>query len=175
MFLSRKVLLAAAALWLGLGAWTVAVVRERNPLPFPDRGYQVFTATSPAAMDALTELLRGHGNAPRFRADSDDIQRAIFWDGTIINHVSPAVLERLGQPAAALGFVVDDPVRGALDAARLLRGRGFDAAVLEGLEPGLPITFVTTDALAGAVLVFRRHQLRMGQRPQRWTAAVPVQ
>jgi hypothetical protein len=171
VFVPRSVLAIAGLLALLFVGWTASVLANRNPLPFPDRGYQVFTATTPAAMDAIAELLRAHGNPPRFRADSDQIRRAIFWDGTIVNQVDPAVLEQLGQPAAAIGFVVRDPVVSALDAARMLRERGFEAAVIEGAEPGLPITFVATDALAGSVLVFRRHQLRMGRRPQPWTAA----
>jgi hypothetical protein len=171
MFIPKALVLGMLAVVMLLVGWTTAVLLGRNPLPFPDRGYQVFTASSPAAMDALAELLRSHGNAPRFRVDSDGVQRAIFWDGTIVNYPTPAVLEQLGGPAAAIGFVARDPAASALHAARLLRERGFSAMVHEGVEPGLPITFVTTDALAGSVLVFRRHQLKMGQRPQRWTAA----
>jgi hypothetical protein len=171
MFIPKTLLWAALAVAVLTVSWTTAVLLGRNPLPFPDRGYQVFTASSPAAMDALAEVLRSHGNAPRFRADSEGVKRAIFWDGTIVNHASPAVLEQLGAPAAAIGFVARDPAASALHAARLLRERGFQALVHEGVEPGLPITFVSTDALVGAVLVFRRHHLKMGQRPQRWTAA----
>jgi hypothetical protein len=171
MYVPKALLAALAAGLLLAVVWGAAVSMDRNPLPFPDRGYQVFTATSPAAMNTLAELLAQHGNEPRFRIDSEQVQRAVFWDGTIVNHVAPALLEQLGGPAAALGFVVRDPAASALAAARLLRSRGFDAAVIEGAEPGLPITFVTTDALAGSVLVFRKHRLRMGQRPDRWTAA----
>jgi hypothetical protein len=171
MFIGKPLLLATLTVAVLTMAWAAAVLLGRNPLPFPDRGYQVFAASSPAAMDALAELLRSHGNPPRFRADSKDVQRAIFWDGTIVNYPSAAVLEQLGGPAAAIGFVARDPAASALHAARLLRERGFEAMVHEGVEPGLPITFVTTNALAGSVLVFRRHQLKMGQRPQRWTAA----
>jgi hypothetical protein len=38
---------------------------------------------------------------------------------------------------------------------------------------GLPIVFVTTDALNGSALVFRKHQLRMGKRPPAWEYGSP--
>ncbi|HSJ24580.1 MAG TPA: hypothetical protein VK929_07935 [Longimicrobiales bacterium] len=171
MFIPRPILAMALLAIALLAGWSAAMAANRNPLPFPDRGYQVFTATGPEAMDALAELLRAHGNPPRFRADSDRIRRSIFWDGTIVNEVDDAVRQQLGLPAAAIGLVVRDPVASAVDAARLLRERGFTATVIEGAEPGLPITFVSTDALAGSIIVFRKHSLRMGQRPRPWTAA----
>jgi hypothetical protein len=164
VFVPRPVLGGILLLVLLFGGWNAAVLADRNPFPFPDRRFQVFNATTPAAMEAVTELFRLHGNPPRYRADSDRTRRAVFRDGTVLNQVDPPLLEQLGSPAAAIGFVVRDPVVGALDAARLLRARGFTATVIEGAEPGLPVTFVATDALAGSVLVFRRHQLRSHHR-----------
>lgn len=168
MFVPKWVLIVAAVLLATTVAWTAALASDRNPLPFPDRNYQVFTATSPEAKAALIELLGQHGSTPRFRMDTDDVERAIFWDGTIINYSRPEMFERVGQPAAAIGLVVRDPAASALNAVRHLRDRGFEAAMIEGAEPGLPIVFVTTDAFNGTALVFRKHVLRMGQRPDAW-------
>lgn len=169
MYIPRKVIAGLIACVLLVFGWAVAVASDRNPLPFPDRNYQVFTASSTGGLRALEELMREHGLRPRFRADTDQVERTIFSDGTIINSVHPQLLERLGSPGGAIGLVADDPVAAATAAAELLERRGFDAEVIEDAEPGLPIAFVRTDALSGAVIVFRRHMLRMGRRPAPWT------
>jgi hypothetical protein len=159
---------ACAALMLLVFTWAAAVAADRNPLPFPDRNYQVFTTPSPEAKRAVIDLLGEHGSKPRFRLDTGGVERAIFWDGTIINYTHPDLYDRLGRPAAAIGLVVADPAVSALAAVHHLRDRGFRADMIEGAEPGLPIVFVTTDALNGSALVFRKHRLRMGKRPPAW-------
>jgi hypothetical protein len=168
MYVPKSILAALLALVLLLVAWSAALATDRNPLPFPDRNYQVFTAPSPEAKATIIALLGQHGYKPRFRLDTEGVERAIFWDGTIVNYTHPDLFERLGRPAAAIGLVVGDPVASALDAVRLLRGRGFEATMIEGAEPGLPIVFVTTNALNGSVLVFRKHVLKMGSPPPAW-------
>lgn len=165
----RIVFYPALVAVLLLAAWTTSLALDRNPLPFPDRDYHVFSAKSTPALIALEELMQAHGHAPRFRVDSDDVERTIFSNGTIINHPRQTMLDRLGQPGAALGFVVDDPEQAAREAADRFRRSGFTADVILDAEPGLPITFVATDALSGSVIVFRKHVLRMGQRPSAWT------
>lgn len=154
--------------------WAIAIAQDRNPLPFPDRDYHVFTAKSEAGLIALEEIMRSHGHAPRFRADSEGVQRTIFSNGTIINHPKPHLLAALGNPAAALGFVVRDPDASAREVAALLRSRGFQAEAIHDAEPGLPIAFVKTDALSGTALVFRKHILQMGARPDNWASRVPA-
>ncbi|WP_310568915.1 hypothetical protein [Gemmatimonas sp.] len=150
--------------------WAMAVANDRNPLPFPDRDYHVFTAKSEAGLIVLEEIMQLHGHDPRFRADSKAVQRTIFSNGTIINHPQPQMLATLGNPSAALGFVVENPDASARDVAALLRSRGFQAEPVYGAEPGLPIAFVKTDALSGSALVFRKHLLEMGARPDKWTS-----
>jgi hypothetical protein len=152
-----------------LAAWTASLVRDRNPLPFPDRDYHVFSAKSTSALIALEELMQLHGHEPRFRVDSDDVERTIFSNGTIINHPRESMLDRLGEPGAALGFVVADPEQAARETADLFRRSGFSAELILNAEPGLPITFVATDALSGSIIVFRKHILKMGQKPPAWT------
>lgn len=152
-----------------LVAWTASLVRDRNPLPFPDRDYHVFSAKSTPALIALEELMQLHGHVPRFRVDSDDVERTIFSNGTIINHPRQAMFDRLGQPSAALGFVVADPEQAARETVDRFRRGGFTAELILDAEPGLPIAFVATDALSGSVIVFRKHILKMGQKPPTWT------
>jgi hypothetical protein len=152
--------------------WGIAVARDRNPLPFPDRDYHVFTANSEAGLIALEEIMQLHGHAPRFRADTEGVQRTIFSNGTIINHAQPQLLATLGHPSAALGFVVRNPDASAREVAALLRSRGFQARAIHGAEPGLPIAFVRTDALTGTALVFRKHVLQIGRRPDQWSSRV---
>ena len=157
-----------------LGVWTLALAFDRNPLPFPDRDYQVFSASSADALVALEDVMISLGQRPRFRADSPNVQRTIFASGTIINQPDPRMGELLGQHGAALGFVVDDPDATARKVAAQLQQRGFEAASIHGAEPGLPIAFVRTNALSGSVLVFRKHMLRMGAKPDAWTPRMPA-
>lgn len=149
--------------------WTYSLVRDRNPLPFPDRDYHVFSTSSLSGLIALEALLQQFGHAPRFRIDSEQVDRTVFTNGTIVNFPHPEMLATLGDPAAALGFVVADPDASAQAAVALLRSHGFRAELVPDAEPGLPISFVTTDALKNAALVFRKHVLKMGQKPPRWT------
>lgn len=174
-FLSRRVhlpfwLVVALVLLFSLVAlWAFAVAAGRNPLPFPDRQYHVHSASSAAALVALEELMRQHGDPPRFRADGREVQRTIFASGNIINQPEASMRSRLGDAGAALGLVVDDPDASARQVAARLRELGFEARSIHDAEPGLPIAFVQTDALVGSVIVFRKHVLRMGQKPDGWT------
>lgn len=152
-----------------LGLWALALAYDRNPLPFPDRDYQVFSASSAEALVAMEDVMQSLGQRPRFRADSPNVQRTIFASGTIINQPDPGMLKVLGPHGAALGFVVDDPDATARQVAMQLQRHGFQAASVHDAEPGLPIAFVRTDALSGSVLVFRKHMLRMGAKPDSWT------
>lgn len=154
---------------LVLIAFVLALVTDRNPLPFPDRDYHVFSASSPEALVALEQLMQSQGHRPRFRIDSPGVDRTVFSNGTIINHPSPEMFNALGQPGGALGFVVDDPEAAARDAARLLQEAGLQAEVVLDAEPGLPIAFVRTDALISGAIVYRKHVLQMGQKPPAWT------
>ncbi len=152
-----------------LALWTFALAHDRNPLPFPDRDYQVFSASSADALVAMEEVMQMLDQRPRFRVDSPNVQRTIFASGTIINQPDPRMFDLLGPHGAALGFVVDDPDATARHIAAQLQARGFQAASIHGADPGLPIAFVRTDALADSVLVFRKHMLRMGAKPDAWT------
>jgi hypothetical protein len=168
MYIHKAVLVAAVAVSLLLAGWAGALATGRNPLPVPDRHYQAFTAASAEAMHALVDVFAQHGRPPRFRYDSEAVERAILWDGTIINVTEPALSERLGHPGSVAGFVVADPVASARDAVRVLRSRGFRAEEIEEPEPGSPIAFVTTDALTSAVLAFRPHVLRLRVQTEPW-------
>lgn len=159
--------------FLLLLAFTVALVTDRNPLPFPDRDYHVFSASSPEALVALEQLMQKHGHRPRFRIDSNEVDRTVFSNGTIINHPRAEMFAALGRPGGALGFVVDDPEAAARDAAQLLQSAGLQAEVVLDAEPGLPIAFVKTDALISGAIVYRKHVLEMGRKPPAWTPRSP--
>ncbi len=155
-------LLALAGLFLvGVTAWAVAMATGRNPLPFPDAGSRIFTASSVEGKDAVVALLAGHGLKERFQANTGGVRRSILWDGTIVNFPSPEVHRKLGAAAASIGIVVADPAASANAAAGFLRARGFDAEVVLDAEPELPIAFVVTNAMAGTVLNFRKHVIHM--------------
>ena len=150
-------------------AFLVALFTERNPLPFPDRDYHVFSASSPPALAALERLMQNFGHRPRFRIDTDQVDRTVFSNGTIINHPHSQISEALGKLGGALGFVVSDPNGAARESAQILEAAGFQAEVILDAEPGLPIAFVKTNALISGALVFRKHVLKMGKKPPDWT------
>lgn len=161
MFVPLPLIIISAVLFLGLLVWATLLARGRNPLPFPDPGSRIFSTPSIAAKDALIALLAKHGVRERFRADSAGVARSIFWDGTIINTPSPEVLEKLGHPTSSIGLAATDPGQAANEAAALLQARGFSARIVNDVEPDLPIVFVCTDALSGAVLNFRKHMIHL--------------
>ena len=161
MFVPFWIVAVVAVAFVLTLAWLVALLRGRNPLPFPDGGSRIFATPSVEAKEAVVELLCRHGLRERFRFDTGGVRRSIFRDGTIVNSSDPAVLEKLHHPAASIGLVADDPAAAATRAAEFLRERGFTGEVVLDAEPELPIAFVVTDAFSGTVLNFRRHVTRL--------------
>lgn len=161
MFIPIWILALAAAVALGWVVWSLQAAAGRNPLPFPDRGSRIFAAASAEGKDAVVALLARHRVEERFRMDTPGVLRSILWDGTIINVSTPEVIAQLEGASAAIGLVSARPERSAEEAAAFLRERGFNARVVVGVEPGVPVAFVLTDALAGSAINFRRHVLRM--------------
>ena len=157
MFIPFWALIVLSLLAVGFVIWVVLLVMGRNPLPFPDFGSRIFSASSAGGKEAIVELLALYGVKERFQANTDAVLRSIMWDGTIINLPSLEVAEKLNKPAASIGLVVRDPVASANSAAAFLVSRGFTAEVILDAEPELPIAFVSTDALIGTVLNFRKH------------------
>lgn len=141
--------------------WALLAASGRNPLPFPDNGSRIFSASSEQAKAAIVELLARHGLKERFQFDSSGIRRSILWDGTIINLAPPEVVAKLGGATSSIGLVASDPVAAAQDAAAFLRDRNFEARVVTDAEPELPIAFVVTDAFAGTALNFRKPAAQM--------------
>jgi len=165
MFVPKWFIVLFCLLLASLTLWSYLLAIGRNPLPFPDSGSRIFSASSPEAKDAIVALLARHGLKERFQANSGGVLRSIMWDGTIINQSSPDVLQKLGSAAASIGLVADDPVASANAAMAFLRSRGFDARVVLDVEPELPIAFVVTNAMSGTVLNFRKHLIHF-PRPQ---------
>jgi hypothetical protein len=161
MFIPMWVVLLVGLLMAGFILWAVLLALGRNPLPFPDPGSRIFTASSAEAKDTVVTLLSMHGIGERFQANSEGVLRSIMWDGTIINLPSPEVAQKLNFPAASIGLVADDPIASANEAANFLRSKGFKAEVVLDVEPELPIAFVLTDAMIGTVLNFRRHLIHL--------------
>lgn len=163
--------------WILLGAVTLYAFLisifhfYRNPLPFPDRGSRVFTCPSLQARAVVVHLLEHFGLQPRFRHDTQLVQRAIFWDGTIVNVTDPTLHERMGKPGAGLALVVRNPTAAARDAWARLEDYGFSSRVIEDPDPDLPsgaLAFVVSEAFRGWVLVFRKHITKLGPMPPRW-------
>ncbi len=165
MFLPKWLIFLFVIVLVGLGTWTSLLVMGRNPLPFPDVGSRIFVASSPGAKAAVVALLKQNGIRERFRSDSSGIVRSIMWDGTIINYSPPNVLQRLGSATSGIGLVTSDPLASATQAAEFLRSRGFDAHVVSDVDPGLPITYVVTNAMPGTIINFRKSVIHL-PRPQ---------
>ncbi|MGY6661076.1 MAG: hypothetical protein ACXIVO_02035 [Glycocaulis sp.] len=161
MYVPKWLIGVVAVIFIGFAVWTSLLLTGRNPLPFPDFGSRIYSASSPEAKEVVVEILRRHGIYERFQVNTDGVLRSIMMDGTIINHPTPEVFERVGSAAACIGLVSNDPETSAAEAAALLRDAGFSGEVLLDAEPGLPIAFVLTDALNGSCLNFRPHITRM--------------
>jgi hypothetical protein len=110
---------------------------------------------------AIVELLAIYGIKERFQANSDAVLRSIMWDGTIINLPSPEVMQKLNSPAASIGLVAVDPIASAYSAADFLRSKGFTADVILDVEPEIQIAFVSTNAMMGTILNFRKHMIHL--------------
>jgi hypothetical protein len=123
-----------------------------QPVALPGSGIAHFSAASAEAKDAIVALLAEHGVRERFRFDTGGVLRSIMWDSTIINHSSAEVARKLGAATSSIGLVAEDPEASARHAAEFLRSRGFQASVVLDAEPGLPIAFVLSDAMAGTVV-----------------------
>ncbi|MCB1024951.1 MAG: hypothetical protein KDB79_11200 [Acidobacteria bacterium] len=161
MFISLWLLIPVSLVLIGLLTWAFLAVKGRNPLPFPDNGSRIFAATSVEAKDAIVELFAVYGLIERFRMDTDEVKRSIMWDGTIINHSSPELCEKLEGASSCIGIVSGDPLTDAEKAVEFLKSRGFSAKVVPDVEPELPIVFVVTDAMNGTALNFRRHVIHL--------------
>ncbi|HEX8267691.1 MAG TPA: hypothetical protein VF596_19985 [Pyrinomonadaceae bacterium] len=161
MFIPIWALLLFGLLVAVLVIWVVLLVIGRNPLPFPDAGSRIFSAASAEGKDAIVELLAIHGIKERFQVNTGGVSRSIMWDGTIINLPSPEVAQKLNFPAASIGLVVVDPKASAQAAADLLHSKGFTAEISLDAEPELPIAFVSTNAMIGTVLNFRKHVIHL--------------
>jgi hypothetical protein len=161
MYIPKWVLAIVLVLVLAMGAWSALVLAGRNPLPFPDPGSRIYSASSPEAKAVIVGILARHGVHERFQVNSDGVLRSIMMDGTIINHPTPDVMARVGGAPACIGLVTSDPEASARAAADQLRAAGFEADLALDVEPGLPIAFVLTDALNGSCLNFRRHIIHM--------------
>jgi len=157
MFIPIWALLLFGLLVAVLVIWVVLLVIGRNPLPFPDAGSRIFSAASVEGKDAIVELLAIYGIKERFQANTGGVLRSIMWDGTIINMPSPEVSQKLNFPAASIGLVVVDPEANAQAAADFRHSKGFTAEISLDAEPELPIAFVSTNAMIGTVLNFRKH------------------
>lgn len=165
MFVPTWLLVLAGMFIIALVAWSFLLGIGRNPLPFPDHGSRIFSAGSAEAKDAVVALLAKHGVRERFQFNTGDVLRSIMWDGTIINHPSPGVLQKLDSASASIGLVATDPEASANQAAEFLRSRGFQTRVVLDAEPELPIAFVVTDAMPATVINFRKHVMHL-PRPQ---------
>lgn len=145
----------------GVLAWLVLAAIDRNPLPFPDRGSRIFTASSPEGKAAMIDLLETHGIKERFKFDSGVVLRSVMFDGTIINLPSPEISEKLGSPSASIGLVSNDPEKSAKTAAAFFVSRGFEAKVVTDVEIDIPIAFVVTNAMKGTVINYRKHAIHL--------------
>lgn len=161
MHLPKWLVALFTILFIAQLALIILIMQGRNPLPFPDHGSRIYTAASPEGKQAIVELLEQYGVHERFQANSGGVLRSIFYDGTIINQASGEVLAKVGHTYSCIGLVADDPLASARSAAAFLQQRGFNANVVEEIEPGLPIAFVLTDALPGTAINFRPHVTKL--------------
>jgi hypothetical protein len=85
LFVPLWLLLRSCLIFDGRAPWSYLFVKGRNPLPSPDSGSRIFSASSPEVKDAMIDLLTRHGVSERFQFNTDGVLRSILWDATIIN------------------------------------------------------------------------------------------
>lgn len=144
-----------------------------NPLPFPDWGNAVFVCPDDASRKALFTVLKTHGLTPDKRAQSDFVDRAIFFRRFrfIVNVTKPEDWDLLGNPGAGLAVVVNNPLIAAEQAKAILEQAGYYSAVFRNPDKDVPegaLAIVTSQALPHWVLVFRQHFTKMGSPPPAW-------
>lgn len=72
MFIPIWMILLIGLFVVILIAWTILLAAGRNPLPFPDRGSRIFSASSGEGKDAVVELLALYGIKERFRQTREE-------------------------------------------------------------------------------------------------------
>jgi hypothetical protein len=150
-------LLIVSVVW----AVTATIMVLRNPLPFPDRGHRLFGVPDLKAQAVVLRILDEARLPLRFEFQTGPSRQALLWDNTTVIHcVDPS----FGHSGTALSVAVRDPEEAARTAAARLEEAGYSVRRLEGVDVDLPqnhLIVLTSDALLGWALVFRRHLLKM--------------
>jgi hypothetical protein len=160
-------ILAVFSLYTTLSFLAMALKGFGVMLPFPDRGFRIFVCKDPIAMETLADLLYREEFKAGWRLPSPNVQRILMQDRvTIINSVMPELQQQMGNPAAALAVVVENPAESAHRVASGLMAAGYSADYYRLNEiPGKAeaMYYVKSNAFPGWVLIFRWHMLRMGK------------
>ena len=156
-------------LWLFLlvcGLLVATLVYFKGPIPFRDIGHRIFLVPNDKAARAVADVLgRTADMGERFTFDSGPTHQTLLSDGgTVLMSFDEEMYDR-GLAMNGMSYAVSDPFKAAGTAVELLKQYGFKAEVHCDVDPALgdKLVLVTTDALCGAAIVFRRHVLRLGR------------
>jgi hypothetical protein len=147
---------------------------ESNPLPWPDHGNAVYVCPDKASRKALLTVLAQNDMTPDKKTPGGLADRAIFMRRFrfIVNVTEPGAWEKMGKPVAGLAIVTETPAISAGLAKRALAEAGYTAEIIYDPDDSVPqmaMTFLTTNACPGVVLIFRKHFTEMGPEPPAWT------
>ncbi len=141
----------------------------RNPLPFPDRGHRCFAVPTENAAKVVVAILDKIAGLPeRFSFDPGPTHQTLLWDNTTVIIYYDQVIHEQGIAQNGLSVVVRNPRASALEAANILKKKGFTANLMSDIMPEVgdnKFMLLSSDAFDGWVLAFRRHILAMGKPP----------
>lgn len=158
-------------LLIAFGIILAYYVGRRNlfPIPFVDnRVTMVVTTDDPQIWLSRINALAVGGVRPVMMTLGDDLLRAFYRDGFILNCARQEQLEKMGRPNTALVLTRRHPDH---EANRI--GKNSFAGNFKMWEPDPDlrpayVCLITSPLLGGLMIGCRRHALRMGGPPSRW-------
>jgi hypothetical protein len=138
----------------------------------------IYTAADKRALNVLVRMYEEIFDLkPLRRIDSKrfGVSRALMQHNILLNYPSPENKMLLKGANGAIARKVRDPHAAAWKAVAYLWDNGFEAEILKVEDPDtLPgsMLFVSTNALPGNLLIFRKHRMKMTAEkkpPPKWT------
>jgi hypothetical protein len=138
----------------------------KRALPWPDNGSFVLICKDNFAWTRVVETLRRFDINPAFRIDTDQVRRAIYRNGLIVNSPDKDMLEKLGHPGGAFMIPSENPGWDALHLKKRLNVLGYSATVVQEKGMEKKIVIVSSDAFVAGAIGFRLPMFKLGMPPK---------
>lgn len=158
--MTTSIIIAVLSVWAILA--TLYALYLRSPLN--DHGHRLYGVNSQDAQKVLGEIaMEVVGLKRQVTFDIGDSKQVVYDNGSFVLHKMDD--ERLSSTAAS--FVVNDPTSSATLAIDMLQNAGFSAELFIPFPSMLgKIVVVKTNATDGWDLVFRKHLVLLGEKPE---------